>query len=186
VVVGRNLELKARDRDPARSHRVCAELGATDEGTLAQLDTYFGVPRGRLKLREQPPGSAQLIAYARAEDRGSKESRYRIVAVPEASEMKAALAAALGIRVEVRKARRLFLWEGVRIHLDEVEELGSFIEFEGVATADTEADGFAPLLTDLRRRFLIEDDDLLAVSYSDLVEAAAGLMTIPRPCHEVG
>jgi predicted adenylyl cyclase CyaB len=100
-------------------------------------------------------------------------SGYRIVAVPDPAELKAALTDTLGIRVEVRKARRLFLWEGVRIHLDQVEGLGSFIEFEGVATADTEADGFVPLLIDLRRRFGIEDDDLPAVSYSDLVEAAA-------------
>jgi adenylate cyclase class 2 len=173
VGLGRNLELKARDRDPARSLTVCEEIGATDEGTLSQLDTYFEVPRGRLKLREQTPGGAQLIAYERADDRASTESRYRIVTVPDPAELKAALAATLGIRVEVRKERRLFLWEGVRIHLDEVEGLGSFIEFEGVATADTEADGFAPMLTDLRRRFDIEDDDLLAVSYADLVEAAA-------------
>jgi len=171
---GRNLELKARDRDPARSCRVCKEIGASDEGTLSQLDTYFGVPRGRLKLREQTGIEAQLIAYERADDRGNTESRYRIVAVPDPAEMKAALASTLSVRTEVRKERRLFLWEGVRIHLDEVKGLGSFIEFEGVATAERDADDFEPLLTDLRRRFGIVDADLMAVSYSDLVEAAAG------------
>jgi adenylate cyclase, class 2 len=168
VAVGTNLELKAWDRDPGRSLGVCEAIGATDEGTLAQLDTYFEVPRGRLKLREQAPGDDQLIAYERADDRDDTESRYRIVAVPDAAELKAALAAALGVRVEVRKARRLFLFEGVRIHLDEVEGLGSFIEFEGVATADRSIDSFTSLLADLRHRFGIEDDDLLAVSYADL------------------
>jgi adenylate cyclase class 2 len=169
---GANLELKARDRDPGRSVAVCGEIGATDEGTLSQLDTYFAVPHGRLKLREQTPGDAQLIAYERADDRGSKESRYRIVAVPDPAELKAALGATLGIRVEVRKQRRLFIYEGVRIHLDEVDGLGSFIEFEGVATAERGTDSFGSLLGDLRRHLGIEDDDLLAVSYSDLVEAA--------------
>jgi adenylate cyclase class 2 len=167
-----NLELKARDRDPGGSRRVCGEIGATDGGTLSQLDTYFAVPRGRLKLREQTHGEAQLIAYERADDRGSKESRYRIVAVPEPSGLKAALAATLGIRVEVRKERRLFLWEGVRIHLDQVDGLGSFIEFEGVATAVRGTDAFGSLLADLRRHFGIEDGDLLAASYSDLAEVA--------------
>lgn len=170
---GANLELKARDRDPDCSRRVCDEIGAKDEGRLSQLDTYFEVPRGRLKLREQSPGGAQLIAYERANERGNKESRYQIVAVPDPAEMKAALTATLGIRVEVRKERHLYLFEGVRIHLDEVEGLGSFIEFEGVATADRGTDAFESLLADLRRRFGIEDADLLAISYSDLVEARA-------------
>jgi adenylate cyclase class IV len=67
--------------------------------------------------------------------------------------------------------RRLFLFEGVRIHLDEVEGLGSFIEFEGVATNDRGTDAFVPLLADLRRRFGIDDDGLLAVSYSDLASS---------------
>ncbi len=173
MAVGANLELKVRDRDPARSLRACEGLGAADEGTLSQIDTYFDVPRGRLKLREEVGSEAQLIAYERADDRGNAESRYRLVAVPDPTELKAALAGTLGVRVEVRKQRRLYLWEGIRIHLDEVEELGSFIEFEGVATAARAADAFEPLLTDLRRRFGIEDEDLLAVSYSDLVEAAA-------------
>ncbi len=174
MVLGANLELKARDRDPARSRRACEEIGATDEGTLSQLDTYFEVPCGRLKLREQSPGpGAQLIAYERADDRGTKESSYRIVPVADAAEMKAALAATLGIRVEVRKERSLYLWRGVRIHLDEVDGLGSFIEFEGVATAEHNSDAFEPLLADLRRHLGIEDADLLAVSYSDLVEASA-------------
>lgn len=166
------MELKARDRDPARSLRVCEEIGATDEGVLSQLDTYFNVPRGRLKLREQSPGGAQLIAYERADDSANTESRYHLVDVPDPAELKAALASTLGVRARVRKTRRLFLHEGVRIHLDEVEGLGSFIEFEGVATAERDADAFEPLLTDLRRRFGIADAERLAVSYSDLVEAA--------------
>ena len=167
------MELKARDRDPECSRRVCEGLGADDEGLLSQLDTYFQVPRGRLKLREQSPGDAQLIAYERADDRGNRESNYRIVAVPDPAEMKAVLAATLGVRVEVRKERHLYLFEGVRIHLDEVEGLGAFIEFEGVATAERSADAYEPMLVDLRRQFGIADADLLAVSYSDLVEAAA-------------
>jgi predicted adenylyl cyclase CyaB len=171
VTVGANLELKAWDRDPARSLAVCGEIGATDEGTLSQLDTYFDVPRGRLKLREQMPGGAQLITYERADARDDTESRYRLVAVTDAAELKAALATTLGVRVEVRKVRRLFLFEGVRIHLDEVEGLGSFIEFEGVATNDRGTDAFVPLLADLRRRFGIDDDGLLAVSYSDLASS---------------
>jgi adenylate cyclase class IV len=72
----RNIELKARDPDPRRSLAVCAELGAKDYGELWQRDTYFVVPQGRLKLREQRPGSTHLIQYDRTDRPQQRESRY--------------------------------------------------------------------------------------------------------------
>jgi len=125
------------------------------------------VPRGRLKLREEPD-AATLIAYERPDLAGNKESRYRLVAVPEPDEMRAALEGVLGIAVVVSKSRRLFLHEGVRIHLDRVEGLGDFIEFEGVVPDGTDATGFTTLLDSLRESFAIRDGDLLRESYSDL------------------
>ena len=163
----RNLELKARDRDPARSLAVCEELGAEDRGTLTQRDTYFEVPRGRPKLREEPD-AVTLIAYERPDLPGNKESRYRLLAVPEPDEMGAALESVLGIAVVVAKTRRLFIHEGVRIHLDRVEGLGDFIEFEGVVPDGAEPTRFTALLDSLREAFAIRDEDLLRESYSDL------------------
>lgn len=165
----RNLELKARDRDPARSLEVCGELGAEDKGTLVQQDTYFELSRGRLKLREEPDAIATLNAYERPDLAGNKESRYRLVEVPEPAELRAALASVLGIRIVVSKTRRLFLHEGVRIHLDRVEGLGDFIEFEGVAVDGDDPARFTTLLDDLRGSFGIRDEDLLRESYSDLL-----------------
>ena len=77
----RNLELKARDHDPARSAVVCRELGAVESGVLAQRDTYFRAPRGRLKLREEEGAKAHLVSYLRPDRPGSRESRYRLVPV---------------------------------------------------------------------------------------------------------
>jgi adenylate cyclase, class 2 len=168
----RNLELKARDLDPARSLRACGELGAADRGTLIQRDTYFEVARGRLKLREEP-GAATLIAYERPDLAGNKESRYRLVAVPEPAAMREALEAALGVTVVVAKTRRLFIHEGVRIHLDRVEGLGDFIEFEAVAEDGDDPGRFAALLDELREAFDIRDEDLVRASYSDLLRESA-------------
>jgi predicted adenylyl cyclase CyaB len=170
----RNLELKAKDRDPARSLQVCIELGAEDRGTLTQRDTYFGVPQGRLKLREEPDG-ATLIAYERPDLAGNKESRYRLVEVPEPDGMRAALESALGIAVVVAKSRHLFLHENVRIHLDRVVGLGDFIEFEAVVAAGDDPTRFTAVLDDLRAGFGIRDVDPVRASYSDL--SLAG----PRP-----
>ena len=47
----------------------------------------------------------------------------------------AALSETLGVDVVVEKRRHLLLWKTVRIHLDEVTGLGSFVELEAVAGA---------------------------------------------------
>lgn len=139
---------------------------------LIQRDTYFEVPQGRLKLREEPGAIPHLIAYERPDLPGQKESRYHLIEVREPAELQEALAAVLGIAVVVSKARRLFVFEGVRIHLDHVDGLGDFIEFEGVAADGEDPGGFAKLLADLRQSFGIHDEDLVRESYSDLLRTA--------------
>lgn len=165
----RNLELKANDRDPGRSREICEGLGAENRGILLQEDTYFSVPRGRLKLRREKGSPSQLIAYERPDGSGQRESRYRIVEVEDDQGLEAALAGALGIKAVVRKARQLFTYEGVRIHLDRVDDLGCFIELEGVAPEDTPLACFEVLFADLRRELGIQDADLVGGSYCDLV-----------------
>lgn len=171
----RNLELKAIDRDPRSSREICEGLGAEARGLLLQEDTYFDVPQGRLKLRREKGASAHQIAYKRSNDSGQRESHYRIVEVEANIELEAALADALGIKAVVRKARQLFLYEGVRIHLDRVDDLGSFIEFEGVAMSEnSDLARFEVLLANLRHSLGIQDADLIGGSYCDLVLASTG------------
>jgi homotetrameric cytidine deaminase len=159
----RNLEIKARDADPPRSLELALALGADDQGEIAQRDTYFGRTGGRLKLREQTPGDTELIQYRRPDDEGPRTSEYRVVPVAEADALREALDAALGTLVVVEKRRRLLLWEGVRIHLDEVEGLGTFVELE--APGDDAVAKVDRLLAALE----IADGDLVAGSYSDLL-----------------
>ena len=131
----RNIEFKAREADPEATLARCRSIGAEDHGEIEQVDTYFAAPAGRLKLRDERPGGAHLIAYTRADDAAARESRYRIAPVDDPAALRDALAAALGVSVEVRKRRRLFVLDGVRIHLDHVEGIGDFVELEGVADA---------------------------------------------------
>ena len=65
-------------------------------------------------------------------------SSYRVVPVPDPAGLLAALGETNGVDVVVEKRRRLLLWETVRIHLDEVEGLGSFLELEAVAGPDSD------------------------------------------------
>ncbi|HEV8152457.1 MAG TPA: class IV adenylate cyclase, partial [Solirubrobacteraceae bacterium] len=129
----RNVELKARDPDPERTLRLALAAGAEDRGVLVQRDTYFAAPRGRLKLREEQPGEAHLIAYDRRDGTEARVSRYRLARAADPGALREALDAALGTVATVAKRRRLLIREGVRIHLDEVEGLGHFVELEGVA-----------------------------------------------------
>lgn len=172
----RNVELKARDPEPARSLAVCERLaGAVDHGTLWQRDTYFSVPDGRLKLREQEPGDGPwLIQYRRPDETVARVSRYRLVRVDDADVCRAALDEALGTRGAVEKRRRLFVWQDVRIHLDEVAGLGSFLEFEAVAPAASDLSPERRRVAELRERFAIREEDVVAVGYADLLAGKQG------------
>lgn len=163
----RNIELKARVGNLGRAEETCKTLGAVFQTDIRQVDTYFVVASGRLKLRENDPGKCELIHYHRADEASSKASDYKIV--PGSAELREMLAAALGVRYVVRKVRGLWLWENVRIHLDTVEGLGTFIEFEAVlGEGFDDADGYRKLAR-LREAFGIEYGDLIEGSYVDLM-----------------
>ena len=176
----RNVELKARDPEPARSLERALALGAEDRGEIRQRDTYFAGARGRLKLREQEPGeggapsTSELIEYSRADSTGARTSSYRRVAVRDAAALKEALDAAYGTLVTVTKRRRLLLWEGVRIHLDEVEGLGSYLELEAVAEPESDLGAEHEKVARLRAELGIEEENLVATGYSNLLLEAGG------------
>jgi homotetrameric cytidine deaminase len=177
-VLRHNLELKAVDPDPERSLAVCRELGAEDRGVLRQRDTYFRARGGRLKLREEEPGGATLVHYDRPDGAETRESRYRLVPIDDPDTLRAALDAALGTLVVVEKERHLWQWESVRIHLDRVNGLGTFVELEDVEAADgrnverlTEALGIAR-------------ENLIGDSYSDRLLGADALIAAARAVME--
>jgi adenylate cyclase class IV len=162
----RNIELKATDPDPSASLEICRALGAEDRGMIAQRDTYFKVARGGLKLREEQPGRPHLIQFERASEPQQRESRYRIIEVSDGGALCAALGATIGIRGVVAKRRHLLLWQSVRIHLDEVERLGTFIELEAVAPADSDLTHEHRLVAELRDALGITDERLVALGYA--------------------
>ena len=176
----RNVELKSRDPQPARTLELALALGASDEGEIAQRDTYFGGARGRVKLREQTPGDDELIAYRRPDGDAPRVSEYLRVAVPDGAALKEALDTAYGVRVVVAKRRRLLLWENVRIHLDEVEGLGTYMELEGLVDGEDDAPA-RERVERLRRALEIDDANLVAGSYSDLLlDTPAALLDAAR------
>ena len=164
-----NIELKARDPNPEVTAARCLNLGAVPDATLNQRDVYFMARRGRLKLRSEEHGGSELIAYRRADALEPTDSNYVLAPVSEAEAVIEALDAVLGTLVVVLKRRRLFLWEGVRIHLDDVADLGSFVELEAVLPDAGDLATAQAKLGRLRSELGISDESLVAVGYADLV-----------------
>jgi homotetrameric cytidine deaminase len=168
----RNVELKARDPDPERTLRAALADGADDQGVLVQRDTYFAAREGRLKLREEDLREPQLIAYARADEATARTSAYHLVDVPDPAGLTAALGDALGITVVVAKRRRLLLRDGVRIHLDDVEGLGHWVELEAVAGAggsDSDLTEEHAKVARLREVLDVPDERVVATGYAALL-----------------
>jgi homotetrameric cytidine deaminase len=165
----RNVELKARDPAPERTLRAALAHGARDAGVLEQADTYFAAREGRLKLREEVGRGAQLIAYQRPGAAVARTSAYRLTDVPDAAALRAALDETIGTVVVVRKRRHVLLWEQVRIHLDDVEGLGGFVELEAVAPADSDLAVEHARVAEVRAALGIADERVVAEGYAALL-----------------
>jgi predicted adenylyl cyclase CyaB len=167
--MGRNVEIKARARDFERQKTRAEALAAGTAEHLVQEDTFFNVPVGRLKLRKLEDGTAELIQYDRNDSPGPKESRYVFFRTRDPEGLKEVLAKALGIRAIVRKKRTVYFFGQTRIHLDQVEGLGAFIELEVVLGPGQDFQYGTAVAEDLMSKLEIEKGDLVAAAYVDLL-----------------
>lgn len=165
-----NLEIKARCADLDAVRERAEALATSRLGIDRQTDTYFVTKRGRLKLRESSLSGGQLIPYLRPDQRGPKNSDYGVIPIEEPERIKALLTGILGVHRVVRKVREIWLRENVRIHLDQVEGLGSFMELEAVYDGRPESlPAQQEKLRFLMARLGIGEEDLVDVSYEGLL-----------------
>jgi len=168
-----NIEIKARARyfDDIR-HRA-ESLSDRPVEIISQEDLFFNTSKGRLKLRILAPDRAQLIYYERANQEGPKRSDYHVFETSDPGNLKQVLTLAYGIRGVVKKTRYLYLAGQTRIHLDDVEGLGQFMELEVVMKeGQTDAEGQA-IAEGLMASLGVERGDLLEGAYMDLIESSA-------------
>ncbi len=173
----RNIEIKARSARQGEIRRIITALGADFRGMDHQVDTYFRVPNGRLKLREGRIEN-NLIHYERSNEGGPRESRITLFACKpvEAADsssvhpLKKILSDALEVLVVVDKQREIYFLGNVKFHIDSVDALGEFVEIEAIDTDGS----IGP--EELRRQcdhyislFGITEDDMVAESYSDML-----------------
>jgi predicted adenylyl cyclase CyaB len=165
-----NIEIKARVRDLAALQQRAEALSKEPVQTISQEDVFFNTPQGRLKLRILGPQRAQLIYYERRDQSGPRRSDYHLFHTDDPAGLQTLLSLAYGVRGVVRKRRGLYMIGQTRLHLDEVEGLGEFMELEVVlGPGQSDADGLE-LAEDLMARLGVRPEDLLESAYMDMLE----------------
>ena len=162
-----NFEFKARMRDERRVRRALKQLRARYVGLDHQLDTYFAVPAGRLKVREGKIENA-LIYYRRSNSARARRSSVELMLLPRRSALRAILSQVLKPRVVVDKKREIYFVGNVKIHLDRVRGLGKFLEVEAI-TRTGRLDRARGQALRFQKLFGIGRQDIIPQSYSDLV-----------------
>lgn len=162
-----NIEIKARCPEPDRVAALLRSRDADYRGNDHQVDTYFMVSDGRLKLRE---GSIEnnLIYYKRDNQSGPKKSDVILYPTGKDKNIKDILTEVLGVKVVVDKGRDIFFIGNVKFHIDRVEGLGSFVEIEAIGKEGEEEKLFKQCEYYLAL-LDIPDEDLISESYSDLL-----------------
>jgi adenylate cyclase class 2 len=170
------LEFKARIPDATAHAAVRDKLTqahACKEGVFHQIDTYFEVPSGRLKLREvddQP--EAQLIFYERENRAEPRVSSVVVLEIPGSVRplLKQVFTRILKTKAVVDKIREIYRHEAIEIHLDKVEDSGFFIEFELKLSENSSQLKVAKHnFENLREALGISSQSLEKLSYSDLI-----------------
>lgn len=164
-----NIEIKVRCSDLEKIREALRSRRADHKGQDHQVDTYFNVPSGKLKLRE---GKIEnyLIYYERKKQKAPKQSNVILFKIKPNSPLKTILVKSLGILATVDKLREIYFIKNVKFHLDTVKDLGTFIEIEARDVKGTI--GKKKLLEQCQLfldLFKITSKDLVADSYSDLL-----------------
>jgi adenylate cyclase class 2 len=156
-----NIEIKARCSDHEKIRRILKNRNALYKGVDHQIDTYFKVRKGRLKLRE---GTIEndLIYYNRENKKGPKQSDVIYYTVEPGSTLKSVLLNSHDVLVVIDKKREIYFIDNIKFHIDIVEQLGTFLEIEAIGSdeyADTEV-----LLSQCKEYltlFAVEESDLV-------------------------
>jgi len=164
-----NVEIKARCSDLAPVRDALHAMESRLVGTDHQVDTYFDVPVGRLKLREGTIENS-LIHYVRPDQEGPKTSDVLLVRLSPDPALKDVLARANGIKVVVDKQREIHFVDNVKVHLDLVEGLGQFLEIEAIDADGSRGEAeLEAQCKQFMQAFGVQEADLVDQSYSDLL-----------------
>ncbi len=164
-----NIEIKAKCTDQDKVRKILNLHKADFKGTDHQIDTYFKINKGRLKLRE---GDIEnyLIFYEREDKEGPKQSNVILYKSEPHSNLKELLMKSLGVLVVVDKRREIYFIDNVKFHLDNVQGLGTFMEIEAIdITGNIGREKLLKQCNQYLQLFGIKESDFIINSYSDLI-----------------
>jgi predicted adenylyl cyclase CyaB len=168
----RNIEIKARVESVHALAQRVAPIATEGPIEIAQDDTFFRCESGRLKLRAFSATEGELIFYRRANEQGLKESFYVRTPTSEPERLREALSLAYGQAGRVVKHRTLYLVGRTRVHLDRVEGLGHFLEFEVVLEENEPAEVGVHEAHSLIACLGVKPSQLIETAYVDLLAQA--------------
>ena len=166
----KNVEIKAAVDDLSAVQRVVETIADQGPIELHQTDTFFRCTTGRLKVRELNGASAELIYYQRSDEAGPRESVFFVLPVSEPETTKQILNASNGSLGVVKKRRLLYLIGQTRVHLDQVEGLGHFVELEVVLQGNQSTDQGVDIANGLMEALNIHEGQLVETAYFDLLQ----------------
>jgi len=164
-----NVEIKAKSENQSEIRELIKSKNAINKGVDHQIDTYFNVGQGRLKLRE---GNIEnnLIHYIRENKEGPKQSKITLFKSDPESTLKEILTNSIGVLTVVNKKREIYFIENVKFHIDTVKNLGTFIEIEAIDKNGTIGEDKLLMQCEYYLElFGIPKKNLISVSYSDLI-----------------
>jgi predicted adenylyl cyclase CyaB len=168
-----NIEIKASLKDRATVEAIAARLSTGGPEIIHQKDHFFDCTGARLKLRIFGREHGELIRYERPNTPGPRRSNYVIARTSDPNALLEILTATLGKVAVVKKTRTVYLVGQTRVHLDDVEGLGSFLELEVVLRPDQTDEEGQKIAEDLLRQFGIDEQELIAEAYIDLLAGFA-------------
>jgi adenylate cyclase, class 2 len=164
-----NFEFKATAPNVDALEEKLKTLNPIFKGIDNQIDTYFAVEKGRLKLREGNIENA-LIYYERENIGGAKQSNILLYQHQPNASLKSILTKVHGIKAVVDKSRRIYFIDNVKFHFDNVVGLGSFVEVEAIDGDGTVGIQKLEEQCFFYQSFLgIAPQQLLSESYSDMI-----------------
>jgi len=164
-----NIEFKATTNKLKELEALLQQHNPLFIGEDHQVDSYFNISPGRLKLREGNIENA-LIHYEREDTAGAKASHVLLYHHKPDKALKEILIKTLGIKAVVDKRRKIYFIDNIKFHFDTVDGLGTFVEVEaidkdgniGKEKLQAQCDQYAAL-------FGITTEDYCSVSYSDMI-----------------
>ncbi len=166
-----NIEIKAKSSEEQQEQikRILKQNFAKFIGVDNQTDIYFKVEEGRLKLRK---GDIEnyLVYYNREDKEDLKQSNVELYPLLKHSYLENIIRKTHDILVIVNKKREIYFIDNVKFHIDDVQELGRFIEIEAISKDGTiQIEKIKEQCEYYKSLFNINDKDLIKDSYSDML-----------------